>query len=311
MSEEPQGSSVGTQGQSHAYACRVTLRAAFFDVGDTLVEGWAPRELLNSKMRARICEVIGERDWLDDWFAGDLEPVWDSSYALELAARTAADSRFEPEVARQETLRWYSSWFEQRGINLHGVDLEQLRGLMCVPLDEVTSLVPGALEALRWCVDSSLRVVLVTNTLSRGDLEALEDWRRFGVGELIHGVVSSHTFGWRKPHPAIFERALEIAGARPEEAFHVGDNLIADVWAAQQLGIRAIWRRPARRDVAKELSAAEVAACRHPSEGLALDDALRVRCGRCGGDTGLAIRPDAFVDDLTELPPLVEKWLGA
>jgi FMN phosphatase YigB (HAD superfamily) len=266
---------------------------------------------LNAKARARVCAEIGERDWLDDWLAAELEPTPSSSYAHALAARGARADRFEPDMARQETVRWYRDWFEGRGIDLEGIDLERLRSLMCVPLDEVSTRVPGATEALRWCVERGLRVVLVTNTLSRGDEEALEDWRRFGVADAIHGVVSSHSVGWRKPHPAIFERALELAGTEPSETFHVGDNLIADVWGAQQLGIRAIWRRSAetRGTAAEEQTRVpRGASCRHNSAHLHLEDG-DVRCRDCREHVPVEIRPDAIVDDLTELPPVVEKWL--
>lgn len=280
------------------------VRAAFFDVGDTLVEHWAPRETSRSIVRKALCEAFGELPWYEDFLAAQLEPA---PPAVPAGERWS----FDAESARQETLRWYADWFGSRGIELDGIDLERLRSLMCVPLDEVTTKVPGAIEALRWCVEQGLRVVLVTNTLSRGDQEALEDWRRFGVADAIHGVVSSHSVGWRKPHPAIFERALDIAGAKPSETFHVGDNLIADVWGAHQLGIRAIWRRSAeaRGTAAEERRRLDPSApCRHNSAHLQLEDGAVV-CGDCRETLPLEIRPDAVVQDLTELPSIVEKWL--
>jgi FMN phosphatase YigB (HAD superfamily) len=296
----------------------VPLRAAFFDVGDTLVEHWARGEVVGQKARAQVCAALGEQPWLDEFLKAELEPGWTTSLAQGLARHGAGWWRFEPERARQETDRWYREWFEARGIELDGIDLDRLRSVMCVPLDEISSPVAGAFDALRWCAERGLRVVLVTNTLSRGDAEALEDWRRFGLAEAIHGVVSSHSVGWRKPHPAIFERALEIAGVDPSEAFHIGDNLIADVWGAQQVGLKAVWRRSERAMLPSDergeppARAAREAAepCRHPSERLYLDDGA-VRCGTCGELAGIEIRPDAVVDDLTELPTAVSPWLGA
>ena len=43
-----------------------------------------------------------------------------------------------------------------------------------------------------------------------------------------------------KPDPAIFRRALELAGAEPAEAVHVGDSLDNDVEGARAAGIRAV-----------------------------------------------------------------------
>jgi len=241
----------------------VPLRAALFDVGDTLVEHWVPRDVYQDMTRQRLVDALGEHDWIEALLDSDLEP-----------AELKGGWPFVPARAKQETLRWYERWFRGRGIDPDGLDLERIRALGALPLEEVSSPVPGAFEAVRWCAARGLRVVLVTNTLQRGDEEVLEDWRRFGLEDAIHGVVSSHSAGWRKPHPAIFERALDIAGARPEQAFHVGDNLVADVWGAKQLGIRAVWRR--------------VAEVEQPPVDVA---------------------PDAVVSDLTELPRVVLPWL--
>lgn len=240
------------------------LRAAFFDVGDTLVEHWAPRDVMRSKIRDRVCAEIGERPWVDALIAADIEP-----------ARAKVGWPFDPENERQDTNAWYEAWFRQNGIDVDGIDVDRLRSSFCVPLDEVSVPAHGAFDTVRWCKDRGLRIVLVTNTLSRGDAEVLEDWQRFGLHDAIDGVVSSHSAGWRKPHPAIFERALETAGAKPGEAFHVGDNLVADVWGARQLGIRTIWRRIAEPRA------------------------------------GVTVEPDAVVREMTEVPGIVSRWLDA
>ncbi|HEX3055851.1 MAG TPA: HAD-IA family hydrolase, partial [Gaiellaceae bacterium] len=52
--------------------------------------------------------------------------------------------------------------------------------------------------------------------------------------------------GWRKPHPAIFERALDALGVEPSATLFVGDTLATDVAGAAALGMRtclALWFR--------------------------------------------------------------------
>lgn len=292
------------------YFTGVALRAAFFDVGDTLVEHWAPKDVTTRIARDRLCAELGEQPWLDELLDAEIEPVLPRSFAQLIAAG-------EDINAPQETLRWYGEWFSRRGIALDGIELDRLRALMCVPLKQISSPVAGALEAVRWCADHGMRVVLVTNTLARGDAEALADRRDFELDDAIHAVVSSHSTGHRKPHRAMFDRALELAEAAPDEAFHVGDNLIADVWGAQQVGIKAVWRRSRRarfssdeRGVPPAREARERAsACQHPSEGLVLEAGV-VRCQRCGEAAGFAVHPDAVVDELTELPEMVRPWSG-
>lgn len=51
-----------------------------------------------------------------------------------------------------------------------------------------------------------------------------------------------------KPHRAIFEHALDLVGAEPQETVFVGDNLFADIKGAQGIGMRGIWRETAREE---------------------------------------------------------------
>ncbi len=48
--------------------------------------------------------------------------------------------------------------------------------------------------------------------------------------------------GYLKPHPRIFHSALERIGVAPEEAVFIGDNPIADVCGALDVGMRAAQR---------------------------------------------------------------------
>jgi putative hydrolase of the HAD superfamily len=52
--------------------------------------------------------------------------------------------------------------------------------------------------------------------------------------------VDSRTHGRVKPHPTIFEAALEFLGLRAADAVMVGDSLEEDIEGARALGMRAI-----------------------------------------------------------------------
>lgn len=247
----------------------MALRAVLFDVGDTLVEHWIGPERTNALLREALRREFGEREWYDRWVTAKVEPP--RSGPEDLAAIAAGSE----ELFRQETLRWYADWFRNASIGVDDIDAERLRATMCVPLDLVSTPVPGAFTAVRWCKSKGLCVVLVTNTLSRGDAEVWEDWRRFELADAIDAVVSSHSLGWQKPHRRIFDRALELAKARADEAVMVGDRLLADIWGAKRIGMRAVLRRTAAGDQAP-----------------------------------VDVRPDASIDDLTELPAVLSAWLG-
>ena len=55
------------------------------------------------------------------------------------------------------------------------------------------------------------------------------------------GIVAAELVNACKPHREIFEKALEMARAKPEEVIHIGDSITSDVEAAQAVGITPIY----------------------------------------------------------------------
>jgi len=90
-----------------------------------------------------------------------------------------------------------------------------------------------ALAVLR---DLGLRLVCVSNW----DYSLPAVLARCGLGEALDGVVTSAEAGVRKPDPAIFEPALELAGCTANEALYVGDTPAEDIEGAHAAGIRAL-----------------------------------------------------------------------
>jgi 2-haloalkanoic acid dehalogenase type II len=95
---------------------------------------------------------------------------------------------------------------------------------------------PDAVPALRDLRERGERLVAVSNW----DCSLPAVLERCGLGALLDGVVSSAAVGARKPDPAIFEQALELAGIGPDQALHVGDTPEEDVAGARAAGIRAL-----------------------------------------------------------------------
>ena len=70
---------------------------------------------------------------------------------------------------------------------------------------------------------------------------SLRDWLRpTGILALVDGVVTSAEVGAGKPDPRVFERALQVAGAEPAEALHIGDKVDNDVEGAAAAGVRGV-----------------------------------------------------------------------
>ena len=57
----------------------------------------------------------------------------------------------------------------------------------------------------------------------------------------VAGIVAAEMVRACKPHREIFEKALEMAGASPEEVIHIGDSVTSDVKPALALGIIPVY----------------------------------------------------------------------
>jgi putative hydrolase of the HAD superfamily len=64
--------------------------------------------------------------------------------------------------------------------------------------------------------------------------------KHFALEGLFAVTISSSDHGYMKPHPSIFEAALQQVGAEPAAAVMVGDSLAHDVEGARRLGMRGI-----------------------------------------------------------------------
>jgi putative hydrolase of the HAD superfamily len=91
-----------------------------------------------------------------------------------------------------------------------------------------------ALDALR----GDYRLALVTNGAS---CLQREKFAASGLTDRFDAVVVSGELRSAKPDPAIYAHALEALGARPGDAFMVGDSLANDVDGALAAGLRAVW----------------------------------------------------------------------
>src|SRR5262245_62786740 len=92
---------------------------------------------------------------------------------------------------------------------------------------------------LRQLQGRGLVVGVISN--SHRSLDAFRD--HFELGGLIHALVSSSLHGYMKPHPSIFEVALERAGVSAGVSLMVGDSVKADIEGAVAVGMRAVLLR--------------------------------------------------------------------
>lgn len=206
------------------------LEAVLFDWGDTLIEfAYAP-ELVAAGHRAGLAAIGRESvPELTEHFREEYEPLFWAPGTIEeieypqLVRRLLAD--FEIAVDDGELDRFleaeHDAWQPARRLAAHTHPLlEALRGL-------------------------GLKLGLVSNAFDPGWL-LHRDLEHMGLAERLDFSVFSSEVGLRKPHPAIFERALEALEAVPERALFVGDRLFEDIRGAAEVGmttVQALWYR--------------------------------------------------------------------
>ena len=73
------------------------------------------------------------------------------------------------------------------------------------------------------------------------------------LAQYFNVIVCSEETGFKKPHKAVFNLALNKAGALPSESIMIGDSKQADVHGGLKAGMDAIWFNPEKLKVKKSI----------------------------------------------------------
>lgn len=209
------------------------LEAVLFDWGDTLMRFAYSPELVAAGHRAGLGAIgrsdLPQADAVTEHFREEYEPLFwvpgtiEEIEYPELVRRLLRD--FRVEIGDEELGRFleaeHRAWDPARILAAHTHPL---------------------LESLR---ARGLRLGLVSNAFDPGWL-LHRDLEQMGLARRLDFSVFSSEVGMRKPHPAIFERALEALEVEPERALFVGDRLYEDVRGAAEVGmttVQALWFR--------------------------------------------------------------------
>ena len=209
------------------------LRAVLFDWGDTLMDFRYDEELMDAAFRAGLealdREDLAPADEVRAHFREHFEPLFWMPGTIE---------EIEYPGLIRETLDHF-------GVRISDEELDRFleaEHAAWQPARVLGSTTHALLESLR---ERGLRLGLVSNAFDPGWL-LHRDLEQMGIAERIDHAVFSSEVGKRKPHPEIFERALEALEVAPEESLFVGDRLYEDVRGANELGmttVQALWFR--------------------------------------------------------------------
>lgn len=142
--------------------------------------------------------------------------------------------------AEQDSERVIRAAGHALGLHLDGGTARAVRQALCLPAADCVSLFQGAHELLALIRQSGRRCVIVSNTDWRDAALMRQDFEALGVSHFIDAIIGSQDIGFRKPHPAIFEAAVRLAGCLPQQCVMIGDDERNDIAPAVALGMRTI-----------------------------------------------------------------------
>jgi len=202
-------------------------KAVIFDLWGTLIES---DEFATSRGNARLLELAGIDAPLDALLAYEAGIVRD-------AERREDESHLE--FTRQSLQRLLNDRFSiSSPLSLAEQEWEYWSASLNIRLIDG---VHGMLDDL---ARRSIRRAIVSNSSFTGEIirRTLAD---LGILDRFELIVSSADYGFRKPHPAIFEAALFRLGLGPGEAWFAGDNVTYDLKGGLAAGMFTVLFRPA------------------------------------------------------------------
>lgn len=248
----------------------IVIRAVLFDMGSTLLE-------------------FENQPW-EDLIRQGIEAVYKGFHGHGVVLPTAQEFYQVFRESYRETWRQAEQSLREMEIRLLlqqtsvglGLSLTEMALLELVrahygPVSSQVTIYTDTLETLADIRRRGMKIGLVSNTVWPGALHR-EELERFGILEFFDHLLFSTDLGVRKPHPQIFQAALEALNVAPHEAVFVGDRFPEDVAGAQGVGMRGVWKeRPDRERLPDVIPDAQIV---HLRELLGILDSWTERHGR-------------------------------
>ena len=128
--------------------------------------------------------------------------------------------------------------FDRRDPAIVGLVSEALGGAILVRPPNFFPHVRETLDALR---ARGFAIGLISNTGRSWGRYLTKLQQAVGIGPQFDVRVYSDELRTRKPDPRMFEAALTGLRLMADEVVHIGDDVIADIAVAKEVGMRAIW----------------------------------------------------------------------
>jgi HAD superfamily hydrolase (TIGR01509 family) len=212
-----------------------TLQVALIDVGGTLwPNSWPLRETDGHGRHARIAKAM---------------PACPPATVESLVADLLESSRIGDEARSISTEHsaavppaeiLVATSLARHDLPSDDQTVARIRRAMALPVADRLKPLPGAVELLADIHSQGMRTVIASNTYWRDADSYWDDFRMLGMASYIDAIVTSVDAGHLKPHPAVFEMAMRVAGSPPERCVFIGNREENDIEPALALGMQTI-----------------------------------------------------------------------
>lgn len=117
-----------------------------------------------------------------------------------------------------------------RAISLHYTDRSPFQ----------TALFPDAIDTLEYLA-AKYKMYIITNGFEEIQVVKIN---RSGLEKYFVHIFISEKIGHQKPDKRIFEYAMQVAGALPDESLMIGDNMQTDIAGAKKVGMDQVFFNP-------------------------------------------------------------------
>ncbi|MGL6267184.1 MAG: YjjG family noncanonical pyrimidine nucleotidase [Chitinophagaceae bacterium] len=150
--------------------------------------------------------------------------------------------RFRKGFINRDELRWKRMWRTMLEFKIADEKLAKdmsERYLEILPTKK--KLFHDTIDILEYLKAKSYPIHLITNGFEKTQHAKMKN---SGIDHYFTHVITSEAAGIMKPHVAIFEYAMEKAGAKPHHCIMIGDTLDADIEGANNAGIDTVYFNP-------------------------------------------------------------------
>lgn len=202
----------------------------FFDLGHTLIFYTGDLNEALTRGAQAMVDILRARGY----------PLTSPSFESEFLERLHRYYRWRDQTQIEiSTARLLGDLLRARGLEVAPAHLSEALAAFYAPSEDCWQPDDDAVPTLARLREAGYRLGLISNAGDAADVHRLVV--KAGLHPYLEHIVVSAEVGWRKPHAAIFTHALRCFGVEATQAVMVGDLLWADVWGAQQVGMRGVW----------------------------------------------------------------------